>query len=61
MEKSERSEEETVKLILDEFKKKGVLDAIIDKGGFGIEPCVYIFGKNPVEVVEKVKKLESLL
>ncbi|MDK2782985.1 MAG: family transcriptional regulator, thiamine biosynthesis regulator [Thermococcaceae archaeon] len=61
VEKSERSEEETVKLILDEFKKKGVLDAIIDKGGFGIEPCVYIFGKSPIEVVEKVKKLERFL
>jgi hypothetical protein len=61
VEKSERSEEETVKLITEEFKKKGILDAVIDKGGFGIEPCVYIFGKSPIEVVEKVKKLERFL
>ena len=61
IEKSERSEEETVRLIIEEFKKKGVLDAVIDRGGFGIEPCVYIFGRNPIEVVEKVKKLERLL
>ncbi|EHR77631.1 phosphomethylpyrimidine kinase [Thermococcus litoralis DSM 5473] len=61
VEKSERSEEETVKLITVEFKKKGILDAVIDKGGFGIEPCVYIFGKSPIEVVEKVKKLERFL
>ncbi|WP_175060215.1 thiamine-phosphate synthase family protein [Thermococcus sp. 2319x1] len=61
VEKSKRSEEETVKLIVDEFKKKGILDAVIDKGGFGIEPCVYIFGKSPIEVVEKVKKLERFL
>jgi len=61
VEKSERSEEETVKLITEEFKKKGILDAVIDKGGFGIEPCVYIFGKSSIEVVEKVKKLERFL
>ncbi|HEX68371.1 phosphomethylpyrimidine kinase [Thermococci archaeon] len=61
IEKSERSEDETVRLIVEEFKKKGPLDAVVDRGGFGIEPCVYIFGKNPIEVVEKVKKLESFL
>ncbi|WP_457754254.1 thiamine-phosphate synthase family protein [Thermococcus sp.] len=61
IEEKKRDEDKTVELIVQLFKEKGVLDAVIDKGAFGIEPCVYIFGKDPIEVVEKVKKLESLL
>ncbi|WP_341480976.1 thiamine-phosphate synthase family protein [Thermococcus argininiproducens] len=61
VEKKEREEDETIQLIAQEFKKRGKLDAVVDKGGFGIEPCVYLFGEDPIEVVEKVKRLESFL
>lgn len=61
IEEKNRDEDKTVELIVQLFKEKGVLDAVIDKGAFGIEPCVYIFGRDPIEVVEKVKKLESFL
>jgi|Deesub1362B_J571_1020462.scaffolds.fasta_scaffold00012_225 hypothetical protein len=62
----ERDEEKTVEIIVEKFakfyEKEGKpLDAVVDRGAFGIEPCVYIFGKNPLEVVEKIKKLESYL
>ncbi|ALM75598.1 Phosphomethylpyrimidine kinase [Thermococcus barophilus] len=61
IEEKKRDEDKTVELIVQLFKEKGALDAVIDKGAFGIEPCVYIFGRDPIEVVEKVKKLESHL
>lgn len=39
------------------LETSGVPDAIIDLGGMGIEPVVYVTGRNPVEVVEKVFKI----
>lgn len=33
------------------------LDCIIDIGAFGIEPCVYIFGSNAIDVVKKIIKI----
>ncbi len=35
----------------------GVPDAIIDLGGVGVEPVVYIIGRDAVEVVEKAFKI----
>ncbi len=32
-------------------------DAIIDPGSFGIEPTIYIFGKDPKQIVNIVKEL----
>ncbi len=32
-------------------------DAIIDEGSFGIEPTIYIFGKDPKDVINIVTKL----
>ncbi|AIF70306.1 hypothetical protein PAP_09655 [Palaeococcus pacificus DY20341] len=62
IEEGERDEEKTVELIRMLFENaKEPLDAVVDRGAFGIEPCVYIFGRNPLEVVEKIKKLESCL
>jgi len=29
-------------------------DIIIDEGGFGIEPCAYVLGKDAVDVVNKL-------
>ncbi|NJD98422.1 helix-turn-helix domain-containing protein [Thermococcus sp. LS1] len=54
------SEDEAVKRIAAVFKD-GVYEAVIDEGGFGVEPVVYFFGKDPVEVVEKLKRLVELL
>ncbi|NJE03986.1 thiamine-phosphate synthase family protein [Thermococcus sp. MV11] len=36
-------------------------DAVIDEGGPGVEPLVYIFGESPMEVVEKVRRLIGAL
>ncbi|BAD86386.1 predicted transcription regulator, fused to C-terminal uncharacterized domain [Thermococcus kodakarensis KOD1] len=41
--------------------EKGVYDAIIDEGGEGVEPLVYIFGGTPFEVLRKVEKLIEVL
>ncbi len=60
IEEKDRDEERTIRMIAEKFTE-GRWDAVIDRGAFGIEPVVYIFGKNPLEVVEKVKKLESFL
>jgi hydroxymethylpyrimidine/phosphomethylpyrimidine kinase len=32
-------------------------DVIWDRGGIGKEPMIRILGKNPAEVVEKLKRL----
>ncbi|HIP74777.1 MAG TPA: phosphomethylpyrimidine kinase [Thermococcus paralvinellae] len=61
MEEKKRDENKTVDLIVQLFKEKGILDAVVDRGAFGIEPCVYIFGRDPIEVIEKVKRLEQYL
>lgn len=36
------------------------VDVLMHKGGFGIEPCAYIIGKNAMEVVNKLKKIRRL-
>lgn len=61
IEEKNRDEERTVELIGDIFEEHGMLDAVVDRGAFGMEPCVYIFGKNPLEVLDKVKALESCI
>ncbi|ASJ06022.1 thiamine-phosphate synthase family protein [Thermococcus pacificus] len=54
------SEKEAVKSIAEVFESE-TYDAVVDEGGPGVEPVVYIFGEDPFEVVDKVKKLvESL-
>ncbi|WP_258083676.1 thiamine-phosphate synthase family protein [Thermococcus thermotolerans] len=50
------SEEEAVSTIAEAFREDSY-DAVIDIGGFGVEPLVYLFGKHPIEVVEKLKRL----
>lgn len=56
----ERDEEKTVRMIAERFRENE-WDAVIDRGGFGIEPVVYIFGRNPIEVIEKLKQVERFL
>jgi predicted fused transcriptional regulator/phosphomethylpyrimidine kinase len=36
-------------------------DILIDKGGFGIEPCAYIFGRDAVDAALKVLKIAEIL
>lgn len=36
-------------------------DVLIDEGGFGIEPCAYVFGKDAVDAAFKVLKVAELL
>lgn len=52
------------------FKKTGLsftsspdepADVLIDEGGFGIEPCAYIFGKDAVDAALKIQKVAERL
>ena len=36
-------------------------DFVLDWGGEGVEPLVYVFGRNPLDVVEKVKALLEVI
>ncbi|WP_297506277.1 thiamine-phosphate synthase family protein [Thermococcus sp.] len=54
------SEMEAVKTIAKAFES-AEWDAIVDGGGKGVEPLVYIFGRNPLEVVGKVKRLLEVM
>lgn len=36
---------------------EGSWDILVHKGSFGIEPATYIFGKDPEEVIRKLKRL----
>ncbi len=36
-------------------------DAIVDRGGYGIEPVIYLFAENPSRIVEKVKTIIRIL
>lgn len=41
------------------IKKTKLKDIIIDKGGFGIEPCVYILGNDAIDVANKLIKING--
>ncbi|MFA4640289.1 thiamine-phosphate synthase family protein [Pyrococcus kukulkanii] len=55
-----RGEEETEDEIAEAFREES-WDVVVDLGGYGVEPCVYIFGRDPLEVVGKLKKIEQNL
>ncbi|RLF91934.1 phosphomethylpyrimidine kinase, partial [Thermococci archaeon] len=55
-----RGEEETEDEIAEAFREES-WDVVVDPGGYGVEPCVYIFGRDPLEVVGKLKKIEQNL
>jgi len=38
--------------------RQNKIDVIFDKGGFGIEPCIYVFGEDAVDVARKVVRLK---
>ncbi|WP_297479579.1 thiamine-phosphate synthase family protein [Thermococcus sp.] len=50
------SDEDAVKEIANIFEKSSP-DFVLDWGGEGVEPLVYVFGRNPLDVVKKVKAL----
>ena len=49
-------EEDAIGEIVRPFENENY-DAVIDEGGHGVEPLVYVFGKSPLEVVEKVERV----
>ncbi|NJE05329.1 helix-turn-helix domain-containing protein [Thermococcus sp. M36] len=54
------SEEEAVKAIAAVFES-GTYDTVVDEGGLGVEPLTYIFGRDPFEVVDKLRRLVRAL
>ncbi|EEB74040.1 thiamine-phosphate synthase family protein [Thermococcus sp. AM4] len=50
------SEEEAMALIARPFADD-LYDVVVDEGGHGVEPVVYIFGRNPFDVLRKVELL----
>lgn len=39
----------------------GEPDIVIDPGRHGVEPCVYVFGENPWDVIRKLRVVEKYL
>lgn len=56
-----RSEDEVVFDVIEALKKNPWADVVVDEGGLGLEPAIYIFGKNPIEVVNKACSIARLL
>lgn len=54
------SEEEAIKKIAGPFSMD-FYDVVVDEGGHGVEPLVYIFGRDPFEVLEKIEHLLGAL
>ncbi|GBC71557.1 Bifunctional thiamine biosynthesis protein ThiDN [Candidatus Calditenuaceae archaeon HR02] len=48
-----RSEDEVVFDVIEALKRNPEADVVVDEGGLGLEPAVYVFGKSPIEVVNK--------
>ena len=45
-------------LIKESIDKNGrIPDIIWDKGSIGKEPMMRLFGQNPTEIIEKIKKI----
>lgn len=51
------NEEAVINAVAVAFKKYGELDAVFDKGGVGLEPMTYIFGKSATDVVRKALRI----
>ena len=50
---------EDYKLKSSDKNKKNIdmIDMLLHKGAFGIEPCIYILGKDAMDVAKKVLKI----
>ncbi|MCS7146251.1 MAG: thiamine-phosphate synthase family protein [Nitrososphaerota archaeon] len=58
-----RSEDDVVFDVIEALKRRPDVDVVLDQGGVGLEPAIYIFGTTPMEVVNKAisiaRKLSS--
>jgi predicted fused transcriptional regulator/phosphomethylpyrimidine kinase/predicted transcriptional regulator len=52
--------EESIRRIARVFRDASY-DAVVDEGGHGVEPMVYIFGEGPFDVVDKLRKIVDAL
>lgn len=50
-------EEAVIDAVAAAFKKHGELDVVFDKGGVGLEPMTYVFGKSATDVVRKALRI----
>lgn len=50
-------EEAVIEAIAAAFRKYNDLDVVFDKGGVGLEPMTYIFGKSATDVVRKALRI----
>ncbi|MEM0445139.1 MAG: thiamine-phosphate synthase family protein [Nitrososphaerota archaeon] len=48
-----RSEDDVVFDVIESVKREPRADAVLDEGGLGLEPALYIFGESPNVVVKK--------
>lgn len=48
-----RSDDDVVFDVIEVLKKNLDAQVVVDEGGIGLEPTVYVFGRNPLEVVER--------
>lgn len=53
----DRTKYNSIELFLQTLEN--IRDGIVDPGGAGIEPVVYIFGKNAINAVEKIIKIAN--
>ncbi|MEM0231702.1 MAG: thiamine-phosphate synthase family protein [Candidatus Methanomethylicaceae archaeon] len=58
-----RGDEKTLLDFIDDLAKKNVgwVDAIIDEGGFGIEPNTYLFGTSAIEVADRAVRIARMV
>ncbi|WP_456421869.1 thiamine-phosphate synthase family protein [Thermococcus sp.] len=54
------SDEEAIDVMAKLFEEK-TWDAVLDEGGEGVEPLVYIFGRDPLDTVKKVKAILGVM
>ena len=41
--------------------REGPIDVVLDKGGYGWEPGLYVFGHHPLDVVDRANRLMAVL
>lgn len=58
-----KEDEKTLLDFIEDLARKNVgwVDAIIDEGGFGIEPNTYLFGTNAIEVADKAVRIARMV
>ena len=41
--------------------REGPIDVVLDRGGYGWEPGLYVFGHHPLDVVDRANRLMAVL